>query len=169
MSHFTCFSVFSPYTRSYSVHFSFLHFSVFLAIFQVLPGDSLIFFVGQFSCHIPGPTGCISYFSSFSLFLAIFQVLRCVCVSFSTFFSFLTIIQALMCTFFIFHGLHCFSQYSRSYNVSVSFSTFFSFVAVIQVLQCLFLIFHVLHCFSPYSSSYSVFHFSRSSLFLSIF
>ena len=34
--HFSCWSVLSPYSRSYSVHFSFLPFSVFLAIFQVL-------------------------------------------------------------------------------------------------------------------------------------
>jgi hypothetical protein len=36
VSNFSRFSVFSPYSRSYSVCFSFSSFSVFLAIFRVL-------------------------------------------------------------------------------------------------------------------------------------
>ena len=36
VSPFPCWSVFSPYSRFYSVHFSFFIFSVFLAIFQLI-------------------------------------------------------------------------------------------------------------------------------------
>jgi hypothetical protein len=54
--HFIHFSVFVPQSRSYSVHFSFITFSMFLAVFQVLQG---VFHI----LHV------------FSVFLAIFQVL----------------------------------------------------------------------------------------------
>jgi hypothetical protein len=47
VSHFPRFSVFSPYSRSYCVHFS---FSTFFSV----------------SRHIPGPTVCISHFPRFS-------------------------------------------------------------------------------------------------------
>jgi hypothetical protein len=49
ISHFLPFSVFSPYSRSYSVHFS---FSTFFSVF----------------CHNPGPTMCVSHFPWFSVF-----------------------------------------------------------------------------------------------------
>ena len=77
----------------YSCHMScptvYIHqfscFSVFLAIFQLLSCEILIFLVCQFSSHIPGPTVCVSHFSRFSAFLAIFPVLQCVCLIFQVF------------------------------------------------------------------------------------
>ena len=51
---FHVFSVFLPYARSYSVHFS--RFSVFFAIFHFLPCEFLNFLICQFSRHITGPT-----------------------------------------------------------------------------------------------------------------
>ena len=62
------FSVFSPYSGSYSVHFSFFTFSslsrcIFCAV-QCVPHYPLF----QFSLHIPGPTVYMSHFSHFSVF-----------------------------------------------------------------------------------------------------
>ena len=100
-SHFTRLSVFSPYSRSYSVQFSvFLFFSVSCHI----PCHRV--FVSHFtrfsdSRHNSGPTVCIShFFLRFSLFLSIFHVLHCV--------------------FLILQFFQCFSPYSRYYNVSFS-------------------------------------------------
>ena len=61
---------------SYSVHYSFSHFSVFLAYFTSYSACfsiSMIFL----SCHNPGPTVCISILPFFCMFLAIFQVKEC--------------------------------------------------------------------------------------------
>ena len=94
---FHAFHCFSTYPRSYSELFSFSkffsvsrhipchtvfishfpHFSVFLAIFQVIKCVCLIFHVFLVSCHIPSPTVCISHFLCFSVFLALFQILKC--------------------------------------------------------------------------------------------
>ena len=126
MSNFPRFSVFSPCSRSYIVHFSFStfftvsrhipgltlsfshfpSFSVFLAIFLFIQCLCIIFYVFQFCPHNPGPTVFISDFPRFSVFLDKFQVLLC---------DFLI--------FFLFPGL---SPYSRSYSVQFSFSTLFS-------------------------------------------
>ena len=64
---FHFFLCFSPYSRSYSVCFSFCTFFrvFFFPIFQVLLCVSLIFHVFQFSAHIPGPIVCISRFPRF--------------------------------------------------------------------------------------------------------
>jgi hypothetical protein len=65
VSHFTGFSVFSPYPKSDNLHISFLTFlSVFLSIFHILQNGFLIFHNFQFSRHTPGPTVCISHFST---------------------------------------------------------------------------------------------------------
>ena len=94
---FHVFQCFSPYSESYSVCVSFSRFShfsshisgssvyiyrssrfsLFLAIFQVLPCEILIFLVSQFFRHITGPTVWVSHFSRFLRFLAIFHVLPC--------------------------------------------------------------------------------------------
>ena len=88
--HFPRFSIFLPYSRSYSVHFSlstflsvschkfmsytvhfsFSPFSVFLAILQVLQSVFLIFHVFQFSRNIQGQRVFLSLFPSFSVFLS---------------------------------------------------------------------------------------------------
>ena len=64
ISHFPSFSGFSPYSRSYSVHFSFLTFFSDFVIFQVVMWLFLIFHDFQFSCHIPRPTVDISKFTN---------------------------------------------------------------------------------------------------------
>ena len=173
---FHVFQCFLPYSRSYSVHFSFLTFFGVFAIFQCLQCAFLIFYVFQFFQHIPGPRVCIAHFSRFSVFLTICQVIHdCV-----LFFSFLAIIQVLQWSFLIVHIFQCFSPYSSSYSVCVSFSTFFSFFflflflflfcfvfAILQVLQCAFHTFPRFSVFLPYPSSYSV-HFTFST-FYSVF
>ena len=114
VSHFLRFSVFSPLSRSLSVHFS---FSMFLSV----------------SCHIPGQKVFVSHFPHFFSFLAIFYVLQCAFITFSGFSVFLTVFQVIEClclichvcqfsrhnpgvlrVFFIFHVFHCIMPYSRS-------------------------------------------------------
>ena len=93
ISHFSRFSVIKSFFKwssgcfSFSMIFSFLAifhflqctflncptFSVFLAIFHVQKYASLIFRDFQFSCHIPGPTVCISHFSRFSVISSFFK------------------------------------------------------------------------------------------------
>ena len=127
-------------------------FSLILAIFQVLQCVILILHV--FQCL---PPYFMSYhvsfsFSSFVSFLAIFQVLQCVCIILHVF-QFSCHNRGPLVYISLFHVFQCFSQYSRSYNISVSFSNFFSFLATMVVPQCVFLIFHVFHFFSPYYRS----------------
>ena len=59
---------FFPYSRSFSVHFSFFTFFSDFVIFQVLKWMFLKFHDFQFSCHIPRPTVDISKFSTFFRF-----------------------------------------------------------------------------------------------------
>ena len=96
VSHFSRFSVFLPYSSSYSVPFSFSTLLLFLDIFQVKKCLCLFFFFTFFSFFVifqflkcaflifhvlnvshqtPDPNVCISLFSSFSVFLAVFHVL----------------------------------------------------------------------------------------------
>ena len=84
--YFPFWSVFSPYSSSYSVCFSLSTFFSFLDIFQVLQCVCLIFNVFHFSRHILGPTVCISHFNVFQCFLTYFTYYS-VCLSFSNFFS----------------------------------------------------------------------------------
>jgi hypothetical protein len=140
VSHFTRLSVFSPYSRSYTVEFSFFMYSVCLAIFQVIECLCLIFHVFQFSHHYPGPTVCISHF--FMFFTVSFHV------------------------FLILQFFQCLSPYSRYYHVSFSFSLLVSFLGIFLFLQCAFLIFHVfsVSCHIPGHKVF-VSHFSRFTVF----
>ena len=103
--------------------YNFLCFSVFLAIFQVLPCEILIFLVSQFSYPITGPTVCVSHFPHFFKFSSHIPGPKV----------------------FVSHFAHfsVFSPYFRSYSVSFSFSSFVIFLIIFQVRQCLCLIFHV--------------------------
>ena len=95
VSNFPRFSVFSPYSRSYSVHISLFKF---LTVSQHIPVQRvllLIFYLFQFSCYITGPTVCLSHFYLFQCSSPYFT-------SYSVYFSF--------------HDLQFFSPYSRSYN-----------------------------------------------------
>ena len=130
---FSYLSVFSTYSRSYSVCFSFSTFFSFLAILQVLMciflifhvfqcflpysrsySVCVIFHVFQFSYHNPGPTVCVCH-NFYVLEFSHYNPGPTVCISHISRFSlFLTIIQVLLCVFPILHVLQCFSPYSRS-------------------------------------------------------
>ena len=125
--YFPRFSVFSQYSRSYSLF--------------------LIFHVFQFSRHNPGAKVCVSHFPRFSVFLAVFQVIQClfpifhvfqfschipsptVCISHSTFFT----------IFFLPYSKFC----SEHFSFSMLFSVFSVFLAMYQVIHSLCFIFHV--------------------------
>ena len=112
VSHFPDVSVFSPYSRSYSLHFSFSRFSVFLAIFQVPFCEFLIFFFFQFYCHLRGPTVCI--------FFNLFQCFSIYSTSYSV--------------FLIFHVFR-FSHHTAGPTVCIShFPCFSVFLAIFQIL-----------------------------------
>ena len=94
ISHFPWFSIFLPYSRSYSVHFSFFTFFCDFVIFQVVKWIFLIFHDFQFSCHIPCPTVDISKLSNVFSFPRRISRPK-VCISHSVIFIFLTIFQVL--------------------------------------------------------------------------
>jgi len=191
VSHFPRFSVFSPRSRSYSVFLSYLNFSlflaifqvlqcvsqfasfsVFLAIFQVLPSEFLIFLVCQFFFfrHIQCPAMCVSHFPCWSVFLP-YSMSYKVNFQFSLFVSFLAIFHVLQCGFLIFtFFFQCFWPFSRSYSVCVSFSTFVSFLATIQVLNGVYFLFHVftVFCHIP-GPTVGVSHFALFQCFLPYF
>ena len=140
----------------------FASFSVFLAIFQVLSCEFLIFLVGQFSRHIPGPTVCVFHFARFSVFLTIFQLLTCefliyfvsffrnnpvpiVCVShFPCFSVFSTCSRSYSVYFFHFSRFSVFLGIFQVLSHEFLFSMLVTFCAIFQVLQCTILIFHLL-------------------------
>jgi hypothetical protein len=145
------FSVFLPYSRSYSVQFSF----------------SMMF---RFSRHIPGDTVFVSPFPRFSVFLTIFLVLQCAFLIFYVFQGFFRHIPSPLVCFSYFPSFLVFSPKSRSYSVHFSFFTLFSVSIHILVLQCAFLISYDFQ-FSPHipGPTVSIFHFPRFSVFLAIF
>ena len=75
---FSWFSVYSPYSRSCSVHFSFfMFFNIYRHI--SLPNEYYSHFPWfSFSRDIPCPTVCIYHFSCFSIFFVIFHYLMSV-------------------------------------------------------------------------------------------
>ena len=191
--YFSFITFFSVFRHNPGPTVCFSHFarcSVFLAIFQVLPCEFLIFIL----FHFP----------------AIFQVLQCVflilhiflcfsphsrsysvCSSFSTFFSFFTIIEDLQCVFFNVHVFQFFCHIPPTVfesHFKRFFFCLFCFLAIIDVLQCVNLIFHVFECSchipdqTVFVSHYPLFlsflatgptvwisHLLRFSLFLAIF
>ena len=183
ISHILWFSVFSPYSRSYSVHFSFFTFFSDFVIFQGVKWLFLIFHDFQFSCHIPCPIVDISKFSNFFSFprnisrpkVCIFHFLwfsvfspyswsYCVHFSFFTFFSDFVIFQVVKWMFLIFHDFQ-FSCHIPRPTVDISkFSTLFSFPRHISLLKVCTSHFSWFSLFSPYSRSYSV-HFSFFTFF----
>ena len=138
--------MFSPYSRSYSVHFSFPTFLAFLTIFQVLPCVFLFSHDFQFSLHTPGPF-------LFSTFLSISNHIPRPTVYISSFPCF-----------------ECFSPYSRSYSVHFSFPTFLVFLTIFQLLLCVFLFSHDFQ-FSRHTPGPTVYisHFLRFWVLLTIF
>jgi hypothetical protein len=161
VSHVPRFSFFSPYSRSYTVHFSFS---------TLLSGSCLILGYTMFVTHFL-PFVCLIDFSAYSrsysvffffffrvfqCFSSIFHVLKCVYLIFHVF-QYSRQIPILQCAFLISHVFHCFLPYSTSYHVCFSFSTFFCFLAIIQVLMCTFLTFQLIQFSLPYSRFYSVY------------
>jgi hypothetical protein len=111
-SHFPRMSLFSPYSRSYNVSFSFSLLVSFIAIFQVLQWAFLIFH--DFQCFLPysrSYSACVS-FSMFFSFLNKIQVLQFVFLN-SRFLLFLSIFQVIQCLCLIFHVF----QFSFHYTV----------------------------------------------------
>jgi len=136
---FHVFQCFSPYSRSYSVCFSFSIFFNFLAIIQVLQFSFFIFHV--FQCFSPYS---ISYSVPFSFF---------------RFLNFLAIFQVLQCAFLIFYIFQCFLPYSMSNSVCVCVSVCLS----VCVCFCVYP-FPRVSVFLTYYRSYSV-RFSFSTFF----
>ena len=80
-----------------------------------------IFHDFQFSCHIPGPSVCISHFSRFLVISSFFKS-SSGCFSFSMIFSFFSIFHVLQWSF-------------------LNIPPFSVFLAIFHVLKCVFLIF----------------------------
>ena len=159
--YFSFITFFSVFRHNPGPTVCFSHFarcSVFLAIFQVLPCEFLIFIL----FHFP----------------AIFQVLQCVflilhiflcfsphsrsysvCSSFSTFFSFFTIIEDLQCVFFNVHVFQFFCHIPPTVFESHFKRFFFLFVLFSRHNRCPTVCKSHFPCFwvfLPYSRSNSV-------------
>ena len=170
VSHFPWISVFSPYSRTFSVHFSYFkffrvsqHFSSPTLCVSHFPWFSVLF-IYLFWPHF---RSCCVYssFSTFLVYLAIFHVLQCVFLV-SMIFSFFTILQFLQCAFpistffsvssrnpchivFVSHfpRFQFFHHYLGPTVWISHFPRFLLFLIIFQFLQCAFLIFHVFQCF----------------------
>ena len=129
---FSVISVFSPYSRCFSVHFSFFTFFSDSVIFQVVKWMFLIFHDFQFSYHIPGPTVTFLSFPYFSVFLAIFHVLKCVFLIFRDF-QFSRHIPGPTVCISHFSRFSVISSFFKSSSGCFSFSMIFSFLAIFHV------------------------------------
>ena len=140
----------SPYSMTYSVHFSFFTIFSDFVIFQVVKWMFLIFRDFQLSRHILGPTVCIFHFSRFSVISSFFKS-SSGCFSFSMIFSFLAIFHVLLLSF-------------------LYFPTFSVFLRIFHVLKCVFLIFRDFQ-FSRHipGSTVCISHFSRFLVISSFF
>ena len=150
VSRFSRWSLFSPYSKSYSVCVSFSTF------FRFSP--------------YPYPGVCVSHFPCFSVFS---PYSMSYCVHFSFFFSFFTAFRA------IYHFLQCLFRISMIFSFFFltplllcisNFLRFWVFFRIVHVKQWLCLLFHFLKF--PYHNpgpTVCISHFSRFSLFLTIF
>jgi hypothetical protein len=182
VSHFPCFSVFSPKSRYYSVYFSYFTsfcFSPFSWSYSVC--FSLLHFFPYFSSYSRSYQDYLIF--SLVSFLNIFKGLQCVFLifhvfqvspdipgstvsisHFSSFLVLLSIFQVIQYLCIIFHVFQ-FSFHNPGPPVCISNIYRFSlFLAIFHVVQSVFLISHVFHCFLPYFMSYNV-SFSFSSFF----
>ena len=136
VSHFPWFSVFLPYSMSYSGHFSFSTFFSFSRHSSRPKG-----FIShdphfQLSWPIAGPTVCISHFSCFSIFVVIFHYLTSVSLIFREF-QFFCHIPCPTVDISKFYNFFSFSRHISRPKVCISHFPWFS-------------------VFSPYFRSYSV-------------
>ena len=124
--HFPWFSVFSSYSRSYSVHFS---FSIFSSVSSHIPGQTV------FLSHFPRLSGFSPYSRSNSVHFKIF-----------TFYMSLTIFQVRDCVVLIVHDFQ-YSCHTQGPTLCIpNFSRFSMFLAIFHFLQYVFLIFHDFQC-----------------------
>ena len=183
VSNFATSYIFSQSYRSYTVYFSFLHFSRFLATFQVLQCVFYIFNNIHFSRHTPGRTVCISHFLVFECFPPIY-LKQWLCLIFYVF-QFSRHIQgppvcfSQFACFSVFHTkfqdlqrscliLHIFQFSGHIPCPTVCFSHFACFSVFLTIFldkhfSCL--IFHVIQ-FSPHIPGHKVFvsHFPSFSV-----
>ena len=153
VSQFPCFSLFSPYSRSYSVHFCFstffflpysrlyrvvfsnFKFCSFLRKIQVLRCAFLIFCVFSISCHNPGPKVFISHFPRFSVFCTYPGHRACFFL-----FSCFSILPAM------FHVIQCLCLIFHLFQVSCHIPSPTVYISHIQHLSVFLAIFQVIHC-----------------------
>ena len=135
---FSVISVFSPYSRSFSVHFSFFTFFSDFVIFQVLKWKFLNFHYFQFSCHISRPTLDISKYSTFFSFPRHISRPK-VCISHFPWFQFSRHITGPSVGISHFSRYFVISSFFKSSSGCFSFSMIFRFLAIFHVLQWIFL------------------------------
>ena len=116
-SHFLSWSVFLPYSRSYSVHFSFFTYFDVSPIFYILPCVCLIFHIFQFSPHNPDLQCTLLIFHLIQRFSP-YSSLYNVCDSFSMVFIFS------VCFFTTFQVLHVYYSFFIFFNVSLPYFVF---------------------------------------------
>ena len=134
ISHLTRFSVFTPYSRSNSVHFWFSNFSVISLFYK-------------------SSSGCFSFSLNFS-YLDIIHILQWTFLNFPPSSVFLAIFHVLMCVFLIFGDFQfsspfpgsivCISHFSRFSEISSFFKSSSECFSVSRIFS-----------FLPYSMSYS--------------
>jgi len=110
ISHFLWFSVFLPYSRSYSEHFSFSRFSVISSFFKSSSGCFSFSMILSFLAIFHVLQWILLNFPTSSVFLAEFHVLMCVFLMINIF-SYLAIFQVLQCAFINFQVFQYFSSY----------------------------------------------------------
>ena len=162
------FQCFSPYSRSYSVHFTFSMIFRLHVIFQVPQWPFLIFH--NFQCFLPYPRSKSALFSFpwFSVFSS-YSRSHSEHFSFSTFFSISWIFQVIQCLCFI---LHIFQVSPHNPGPIVCNSHFQSFsvpLAIFQVIKCAFDIFQLFHFFHIPGPTVWISHGPCFSVFFAIF
>ena len=173
------FCCFSPYSKSYSVHFSFYSFLIFLAIFHLIHFLFFIFLVFLFFFFFD----CLFFVffgffffplsRSYSVHFTLFHVFKFSChipapkvwiSHFPHFTVFFAIFHSLQYVYLIFHVFQFSCHILGPWLCISHFPPFLVFLAILKALPCEFLIFFRFPGLSPYSRSYSV-HFSFSTFF----
>ena len=145
--------IFSFLAIFHVLQWTFLNFPPFLVFFAIFHVPKCVLFIFpnfQFSRHIPGPTICISHFSSFSVISSFFK-------SSSEFFAFSMIFSSLA----IFHLLQW---------TFLNYPPFSVFLVIFHILMCVFLIFRDFQ-FSRHipGPKFCISHFSSFSAISSFF
>ena len=152
ISHFRWYSVLSPYSRSFSVHFSFITFFSDFVIFQVVKWKFLISMIFSFLAIFPVLQWTFLNFPPFSVFLAIFHVLKYVFLILCDFHFCRHIPGPTVCISH-FSRFSLISSLFKSSSVCFWYSVICSFLAIFHGLQWTFLIFQLFQFSSPYFTS----------------